>query len=237
MIASMQNFSNVLRGRAEAPFILGVLMLDTRFPRIPGEIGNPDTFPFPVIYRVVDGANVQKVILKGDHKIVSRFIEAAKLLELEKVDLIATTCGYMARFQDEIGRALSIPFISSSLLLLPLLYRAFGKRGPLGVLTASRRHLTPVHFRGVGASDVPVVVSGMDACDHFNRAIMKEEIPLDRDCLEAEVVGLAKRLSNRHPSVPAILLECTNLSPYRGRIREVTGRPVFDIFTAISMFL
>jgi hypothetical protein len=32
---------------------LGVLMLDTRFPRVKGDIGNPATFDFPVRYRVV----------------------------------------------------------------------------------------------------------------------------------------------------------------------------------------
>ena len=32
---------------------LGILMLDTRFPRVPGDVGNPSTWPFPVRYAVV----------------------------------------------------------------------------------------------------------------------------------------------------------------------------------------
>ena len=35
---------------------IGILMLDTKFPRIPGDIGNALTFPFPVRYRKVSGA-------------------------------------------------------------------------------------------------------------------------------------------------------------------------------------
>ena len=35
---------------------LGILMLEARFPRIPGDMGNATTWPFPVLYRVVRGA-------------------------------------------------------------------------------------------------------------------------------------------------------------------------------------
>src|SRR4029077_8675520 len=35
---------------------VGILMLETRFPRIPGDMGNGQTWPFPVLYKVVPGA-------------------------------------------------------------------------------------------------------------------------------------------------------------------------------------
>ena len=34
---------------------LGILMLDTRFPRIVGDIGNAASFDFPVIFRRMEG--------------------------------------------------------------------------------------------------------------------------------------------------------------------------------------
>ncbi|NDH64761.1 MAG: aspartate/glutamate racemase family protein, partial [Alphaproteobacteria bacterium] len=34
---------------------MGILMLDTRFPRIVGDIGNAASFDFPVIFRRMDG--------------------------------------------------------------------------------------------------------------------------------------------------------------------------------------
>lgn len=40
-------------------------MLDTRFARIEGDMGNALTWPFPVLYRVVRGASPKRVVLKA----------------------------------------------------------------------------------------------------------------------------------------------------------------------------
>src|SRR5262245_55085102 len=41
---------------------VGILMLETRFPRIPGDMGNAETWPFPVLYKVVPGASPRRVV-------------------------------------------------------------------------------------------------------------------------------------------------------------------------------
>ena len=41
---------------------LGILTLDTKFPRIHGDIGNAGTWPFPVIFKIVEGATSDKVV-------------------------------------------------------------------------------------------------------------------------------------------------------------------------------
>src|SRR5437868_12026727 len=41
---------------------VGILMLETRFPRIPGDMGNGLTWPFPVLYKVVPGATPDRVV-------------------------------------------------------------------------------------------------------------------------------------------------------------------------------
>lgn len=217
-------------------FKLGVLMLDTHFDRIPGDIGNPDTFTFPVIYRTVKGANVKGVIIEGDRSLVPRFAEEGRCLLKQGASLVTTSCGFLARFQREIGVALRAPFVSSSLLQLPLLFHAMGQKGPIGIITASKAHLGKAHFEGVGAANIPVRIAGMDGAEHFRQAIMEETAPLNPRVLEGEVKRVAKNLLEAFPDIPALVLECTNLSPYRHAIREEIKRPVFDLITLLYFF-
>ncbi len=218
------------------PFKLGVLMLDTHFIRILGDIGYPHTFPFPVVYRTVKGADVRRVIARGDTSLISRFIEAGWHLVEQGATLITTSCGFLASFQKEIAEALEVPFVSSSLLQLPLLYHVMGQRGPIGILTASKVHLSKAHFEGVGAADIPVTIAGMDNATHFNQAIMGETVPLNSQTLEGEVTKVAKKLLKNSPDSPALILECTNLSPYRLKIQEQVKRPIFDLVTLLLSF-
>ena len=64
---------------------LGILMLDTKFPRIPGDIGNPKTFDYPIRKLIVEGANPQSVVMKADPNLLEPFIRAARQLEAEGV--------------------------------------------------------------------------------------------------------------------------------------------------------
>ena len=44
-------------GKAIYGASVGILMLEARFPRIPGDMGNATTWPFPVLYKVVRSAS------------------------------------------------------------------------------------------------------------------------------------------------------------------------------------
>ncbi|MEA2876021.1 MAG: hypothetical protein QOF14_1217 [Hyphomicrobiales bacterium] len=58
----MTKTSNSARKRSYYGVPLGILMLDTKFQRFNGDIGNAQTWPFPVQYKIVHGAVPNKVV-------------------------------------------------------------------------------------------------------------------------------------------------------------------------------
>src|SRR5215470_3354452 len=217
-------------------FAVGILMLDTRFPRIPGDMGNATTFEFPVRYHRVGGADPDLVVRRGAAGLLPAFVEGARALEREGVGAITTNCGFLVKFQRELAEAVRIPVFTSSLLLVPLVHRMLPPGGRVGVLTVNASALTSQHLAGAGIGpDVPLAVAGMEGEKEFTRVMLGDELELDVDLAREEHVRVARRLVTDHPDVGAIVLECTNMPPYTADIQRVTARPVFDVTTLVRM--
>jgi hypothetical protein len=150
-------------GRTVYGQALGILMLDTRFPRPPGDVGNANTWPFPTQYRIVKGADTSRIMGEApDPTLLEPFLEAARDLEAHGVRAITTSCGFLAVFQRELAAAVSIPVLTSSLLQVPIVSRLLRPDQKVGVLT-ERPHLTERHFQAVGwsAAEIPVVLESL----------------------------------------------------------------------------
>ena len=85
---------------------LGILSLETRFPRVPGDMGNAGTWPFPVLYAVVPGASPRKVVRERARGLLEPFLEAARTLVRAGADGITTSCGFLSLFQGGAGGGL-----------------------------------------------------------------------------------------------------------------------------------
>ncbi|MFQ5829326.1 MAG: aspartate/glutamate racemase family protein [Candidatus Methylomirabilia bacterium] len=214
---------------------IGILVLDTRFPRIVGDIGNARTFPFPVVYRRVPMASSDRVVRQGDPALLPAFIEGAQELERDGVKAITTSCGFLAKFQCELAAAVRVPVFTSSLLQVPLVGRMLAPGRAVGILTISAGSLGAEHLLAVGiAPDIPLVIGGTEGEKEFTQAILDDRPELDVETARADVVRAAKRLVDEHPEVGAIVLGCTNMPPYRADIQQATGLPIFDVVTLVS---
>jgi hypothetical protein len=143
-------------------FTVGILMLDTRFPRIAGDMGNASTFPFPVRYHRVTGANPDLVVRRGAEGLLPNFIEGARALEREGVGAITTNCGFLIKYQRELAASVAVPVFTSSLLLVPLVHRMLGPGRRVGVMTVSGATLQPEHLAGRHQRRHPLAVAGME---------------------------------------------------------------------------
>lgn len=216
---------------------LGIIMLDTAFERPVGDVGNPGSWPFPVLYRTVSGALPRDVVDGRESGLMDAFVEAGEELIRQGAGALLTSCGFLVLRQRQLAARLSRPLATSSLLQLPQIATMLPADRRIGIVTYDAASLTPAHFREAGmAETAPLppaplpLVAGLPRGGAFHRLIEKNE-PYDRPGLEAELMEVVEGLLRRDPAIGAILLECTNLPPFTALIAARFGLPVFDVLT------
>lgn len=214
---------------------VGILMLETQFPRIPGDIGNALTWPFPVQFRVVRGATPDNIVRGAPLDRVQDFIDAAQDLVAMGCDGITTNCGFLSLLQGDMAAALGVPVATSSLMQVPLVERLLPPGKRVGILTVSASTLSPDHLKAAGvALDTPVV--GTEGGRVFTRDILGDRPEIDFEACRLDLLDAAGELVQRNPEVGGIVLECTNMVPYAADIRAATGLPVWSIYSFVSWF-
>ncbi len=214
---------------------LGILMLEARFPRIPGDMGNAATWPFPVLYKVVPGASPQRVVRERAAGLLDRFLDAAGELASLGADGITTNCGFLSLFQREIAAHAGVPVATSSLMQIPLIERLLPPGKRVGVLTVSAASLSSEHLVAAGA-DPTTPIAGTDNGREFTRVMLGNEERLDAAAAEHDILDAGDALVAAHRDIGAVVLECTNMAPYARALRERLGLPVFDIYAFIGWF-
>jgi hypothetical protein len=204
---------------------LGILMLDTAFPRMPGDVGNPTTWPFRVRLKVVPHASPERVVRDRAEGLLDAFVAVGEELAAEGAAAIITTCGFLALHQRQLAARLPVPFASSSLLQLPMVARTLPAGRRPGVITIDAEALTHAHFVAVGA-DPETPVAGLDPRGEFARTFLGNRPTLDVAAAEREILAAGAQLVARHPDVGAVVLECANMPPYAAALRVRLGLPV-----------
>jgi Asp/Glu/hydantoin racemase len=208
--------------------VLGILLLDTTFPRIPGDVGNESSYPFPVRIKKVKGATVQRVVYDADPTLRELFVETARELESEGVTAITSSCGFLSPIQKDVAEAVNIPVFLSSLMQVPTVY-AMTQR-TVAIVTANSQSLTALVCESAGiTSNIPIEVVGMEDVSAFRDPILKDGATLNRKKIEQEMVVRAENLLQQHPEIGSFVFECHNLAPYAQAVQAATGKPVFDI--------
>lgn len=222
-------------GKAVYGVDVGILMLEARFPRVLGDMGNAGTWDFPVMYRVVRDASPDRVVRKGAEGLLGAFIDAARSLEADGVDGITTNCGFLALFQEELAEAVGVPVLTSSLMQVRAVNALLPRGKRAGVLTISGSTLTAAHLEKAGVpDDTPIGTTEGGA--HFTQAILGDAFDLDLALAERDNVEAALAMQAAHPDMGALVLECTNMTPYAAAIRAATGLPVFSVVSFVNWF-
>ena len=206
---------------------LGVLMLDTQFPRPEGDIGHPSAFGVPTQRCVVAGAWPDKIVQSAaglrKGRVVTPILQLVRRLESDGARAITTSCGFLVLLQKEMQAQVKIPVVASSLLQLPALLAVHPK---VGVLTISSSKLGVEHLRAAGvpkARILDVLVQGVSADSEFANAILGNRASMNLEQAADDVLTAAIALKLREPTLDCVVLECTNMPSYRAAIEAATG--------------
>jgi hypothetical protein len=213
---------------------IGVIMLDTAFPRPPGDIGNPVTFGGRGLYEIVDGATASRVIYgdPGDPELLKGFIAARDRLVARGAAAITTSCGILAAHQMALQTGCPVPVFASALIQIPRLLE-HGRR--IGIIAMDSKSISPALLASVGAPADTRIVGLENGTEIFpvlrrNRAGDR----LDPALAEADVVAAGRSLLAGALDLTCIVLECANLPPYREALSRAVDLPVYDILTLIA---
>lgn len=222
------------QGQVSTGEAIGILLLDTSVPFIPGDVANATTYDFPVRFRKVDGYTVEQALGK-DPSVFDALKEAAEDLVAQGVRAVTGDCGFMALHQKRLADELGMPVFLSSLLQIPFIRSILGSSAKLGVITADSRSLDSELLAAVGVSDASnVVIAGLEDQPNFYRFAIEETGVLDTVAVEAEVVSVARQMVSDRRQVRAILLECSLIPPYGAAVQAAVNLPVFDYITMIN---
>jgi hypothetical protein len=212
---------------------LGIIVLNVGYPVVPGNVANATTYPFPVRFKVVEGADIPS-LLAGERRLLEPSLRAAEELVADGCRAIVGACGYFAKFQREMADALPVPVFMSSLCQAPMIIASLRPSEQLGIVCASKPSLDQPTLVAAGLDrHAPLVIYGMEESEEFRTAILEGKGWMDNTKVEAEVVETASRLVQEHPSVRALLLECSDIPPYAKAVQDATELPVWDFITLI----
>lgn len=228
---------NIKGGYTHYGHEIGILMLDTVFPRIEGDIGNARTFDFPVCYKTVKNIFTgNKLPRDADQVLLDAFIKAAKELEEDGCKAITTSCGFLAGFQQELADAVDIPVFTTTLCLIPMIAPMIGSHKKIGIFTEQKKFMTEFLFQKAGWSskDFQICVSDLPEDSAFNELVIYDHAEGDLSRIETDITEMTKKHMEAYPDTGAIVLECQNFSPYSKLIHDISGVPVFGINQLIA---
>ena len=227
------------KGRSVYGATVGIIQLPANIPMLPGDMGNPTTFDFPVLYELIPDIDPFWVLAAEPHpEVLKRTIIAAHRLEMQGCRAIIGNCGFFANYQPEVAQAITVPFFNGSLMQVPMALVAVGSNKKVGVLTANGKLLKAspaLKNSGVHVEDLNrVVIYGNEDGKEMNNITGEKGTYSPKD-LEKELVKLANKMVKKHPDIGAIVLECTEFPPHAHAIQEATRLPMYDFTTLTNL--
>lgn len=222
---------------------LGIMILDDVYPGFPGDVRNASGYPFPIQYEIVEGIDIDRLVVDADKSpCLEPILRAARRLERMGCRAIAAECGYFSYFQREVAAAVKVPVFMSSLLQVPWAQALVGPDRVVGVLVADARYVEDRHLEAAGVRLGSNYVLGgametleTEEFDHlWTTGLRTKPEAADYEKAEREFLTVARRFHAAHPAMAAMVLECTGFPPFARALQRAIDIPVFSWGTLLD---
>ena len=208
---------------------LTVLQLDTAFPRIPGDVAAPETYLKPITIIPIPHVGVADVVTATPNATdISGFEHAVKDITS---GIGVTSCGFLGYWQDHLSRLCPRPFLSSSLIELSGWTTQYQPH-EIAIVTFNSSVLRSPFYQNVLFGFGGTII-GLDPDMHLYDVIAHDKSSLDQDRATDEILDLVAPYL-QDGTIKVLILECTNLPPYKSAIKSRFGVAVFDILNLID---
>ena len=228
---------HINEGQAFGGAAIGILLFgQTGYAFPPGSVENATTFKYPIHYKIVDAASVEKVVSPvPDPEVLEQLLKGAKELRTQGCRAIIGACGYFANYLPEVAREMDVPCFFSSLMQIPLMLQAISPDKKIGIICADGRVLPNAPaLENCGVTDRSrIVISGAEVLPEMQK-ILKGVGHYNFLTLEKGIVEIAKKMVAENKNIGAILLECTLFPTHAAAVQKAVQMPVFDFSTLID---
>ncbi|MFC4409611.1 hypothetical protein ACFOZY_04060 [Chungangia koreensis] len=195
--------------------MIGILLTKTQIERPIGDIGHPNTLPFPAVFET---ASREEELLPLARNLKSR---GAKTLITEHLT------------DPQKFHELSIPTFTSPLILLPTLIPSIP--GKIAIFSDKEASITPKLLETYHVPpNFPLIPSGMDDMPAFTEAYVFGTRPIDVEAINFELTFVTQRIRKANPDLGAIILMSPYMSAFRKAIQEAADVPIYDIVSLVK---
>jgi hypothetical protein len=220
---------------------LGIMILDEVYPAFPGDIRNPSAYPYPIQFSVVKNIDCE-ILIRGKNKNPCRkpIFDAAEELEKMGCRAILSECGYFAYFQKDVKEHVNIPTFMSSLIQFSWIQQSISSQKSIGIMCAEKNQLKDEHLKAVDIDlNSNFVIAG--ARDEWSvtqfESLWNHDLgpaEADYETNEKELVEMTEEFVNKNPSIGALLLECTGMTPFARAMQRAVDLPVYSWGTLLD---
>ena len=208
---------------------LCVLQLDTKFPRLPGDVACRETFTENIRLVRIKNAYVKNIVSSRPEN--RQFFKFKAEVCIAKEKIITTSCGFTYYWQNTLNSLTQSEVITSALCCLNEQRKIFDDNQILILTFDEKRIRTLINSRSV--TPFKGHIGGLTNNDELYKAIINDSDYFSFQLVQKEMSKMLETYL-KEKDIKLLILECTNMVPFKKAFKDFFEGKIIDILTLIN---